>query len=190
MRWLLLVATLFLMAQAPAPRLSPINAPSATGVAATDTAALQGALNAAKAQGGGIVLIPNNGVAYSTNTTLLVASNTSVQCAPGATIKPVATASFTGGLAIANLNNAATTLTDHDIVVQDCTVDASNWPGEAGHHAFVFQFVNHVRVIKPKCPSGPGDCTAMVGSQDTWVENGYASECVRPSKVFSPPCPA
>lgn len=153
-----------------------VNAPAATGGAATDTAALQSVLDSVPATGG-VVTVNVPAGTYSTNDTLRVASNTILNCAPGAIFKPVPPGPWVGKqpFGVSNQHNTADTPTDHDITIENCTVDFTNHPGAAGHHAFYFRSASAIHIIRPSCPHGPGDCTAMVHTDNTWVQDGNAS---------------
>ena len=184
-KWLVAFVSLLLMAQGPAPRVPPINVPSATGVSASDTAALQGALNTAVGQGGGTVYVPKG--TYAIARILLIGGNTTLVCAPGTLFQPIDRTTyiansptfgnpplFGGATVVGNVHNQDFAYTDKNIVIQDCGVDYSVWPAGSAHASFTFQSAQHVHIIRPQCINGPGDCTAMIHTDDTWVENGYA----------------
>lgn len=138
--------------------------PPASGDPAADTRVLQQAFDTA-----GIVRIPAG--IYRTDRTLLIASGVSVECEPGAIIRPVSLQEFPREQLFVVSNRPGA----ENITITGCTVDATDWRGAPGHHAFFFQSAKRIRVIRPNCPNGPGDCTAMVHTRDTLVENGTAA---------------
>jgi hypothetical protein len=149
-----------------------IAAPVATGVVRTDVAHLQAALNAVPGSGG-ILIIPAG--TYFVSTSLFVHSNTHILCTQGVTIKAAAT--WDGGrqFLFTNPNYDALSLTDHDITVEGCSFDftGSNIDN-GGAHAMNFRMVSRVKVNRVNCTNG-GDCTALLATSDTVVENSSAS---------------
>jgi hypothetical protein len=71
-----------------------------------------------------------------------------------------------------NRNHNAHTITDHDIAIANCGFDAMA-QNHAGFHAINIRMARHVRVSDVRC-SGGGDCTAMMATDDTLVENSAA----------------
>lgn len=161
--------------------LSSFSVPPATGVAATDTANLQRALTLAASSNGGIVQIPATlpSVPYSLSAALFISSNTKMICAPGATIKPLGPTWINlGGVnesLVTNVNWASPTILDHDIVIEDCAVDFSNFPTNGVIKAFEFHAVERAKVIRPVCTGGGATCTEYVRSSDTLTDSGYST---------------
>lgn len=112
---------------------------------------------------------------YSQNAPLNVASATSIECEPGATFKAASSYSATPHL-IQNVNNAASSLTDHDISIYGCTFDMSLHPAPGGGNfqAIYFRKVQRAYIRANVCTGG-GDCTAMLASDSTWISENYAS---------------
>jgi len=133
------------------------------GDASRDTAILQRILDV-----GGVIEV-SRGI-YRTNRTLRMSSGTTLKCDPGTVFKPVSLQQFPRDQLYVLTNQPGA----HDLIIENCTIDASDWPGAAGHHAFFFKSASRVRLIRPRCLSGPGDCTAMVHTRDTVVEDGSA----------------
>lgn len=134
-----------------------------------DKAAIQAALNAIPASGG-TVFVPAK--RYASSATLVIKSNTRLVCSQGATFVP--TAGFTGTkIVLSNPNYAASVITDHDIAVEGCAFDLTN-QNVGNAHAINFRMVSHVRIIRPQCLNG-GDCTAMLATRDTVVQDGHAT---------------
>lgn len=158
-------------AQQPPPQTIWLTVLAATGVAATDTANLQSALNAVPANGA-TVYVP--GGTYSINNTLLVKSNTRLSFAPGATLATAATwlgnvPAPTGAslpflqYVIANVNQAAVSITDHDIIIENPTIDST---ANANGSGIWMRMAQRVQVIRATCIN-TGDCTAFLASDDT-----------------------
>ena len=141
----------------------------ATGNGTTDdTGAIQAALTAAA---GGALYLPAG--QYLISNTLLISSTTLLYGdGPGSVLLAAPGITATGQHHIlANINQAATTLTDHDISVERLMFDyGASGMGGAGHAAH-FAFCKDV-VVKDcdfQC-RGAGDAIAFVGCYDTTAE--------------------
>lgn len=132
-----------------------------------DTAAIQAAANAILASGS-ILLFPPG--VYVLNTTILVPSNTLV-LGQGATLLAKPTGFTVNGALLANVNNAATTLTDHDITVQNMTFDYGTSNPGGGAHAIRMSFVRNVAAVNctMQC-RGAGNAISMIGCYNSLVD--------------------
>ena len=129
-----------------------------------DTAAIQTAATACPAAGCTLYFPP--GYTFGVSGTLLLSSNTHI-LAYGATLLDISgNFSF-----LKNLHNSATTLTDSNITIEGLTLDYGTSGTGGGYHAIEMSFVNHVQVLSAVCQlRGAGDCTAMIGTNDTLVQ--------------------
>lgn len=144
---------------------------------ANDTTALQDALDAA-ALAGSELYIPAG--TYMLAAPLVVSSNTTLRGdGPGTILKVnVATFPVTGGSygIVRNLNNAAVTLTDHDIVIEGVSFDYDTYtvPG-GGAHAVQMRYVNRLRILN--CTFRKGEnATALLACRDTVVAFCHARD--------------
>lgn len=149
-----------------------ITAAVATGTAATDVANLQAAMNAVPSAGG-VVVIPAG--VYATNAAISIKSNTHIRFVRGAVIRPIVDLAASSG-AFVNVNKAAGSITDHDIVIEDFAIDFSGRPADGGWHAIYMRMAKTIRIERPHCfGGGGGDCTAMVATDDTIVRGGSST---------------
>lgn len=147
-----------------------ITAPIATGTAATDTANIQTALSAVPSAGARVFFPAGT---YVTNAVSNIKSNTHIVCAKGAVFQPAASYGATK-FVISNVNYSAGGITDHDIIIEGCAFDMTN-QNNAGFHAIDIRMARNVQILRPNCPLGGGDCTALEANDNTVVADGYAA---------------
>jgi hypothetical protein len=120
-------------------------------------------------QGSGITAnFPNNNRIASINIgagsiTLDIATTTSVTAD---------TLTIVVGSTITNVNNTATTITDHDLRVEGCSFDSATNSATVSKH-IAFMSVQRAWADKNYCNAG-SDCVAFIGSDDTWATNNVA----------------
>lgn len=131
---------------------------------------VQAALNAVPAAGG-IVFIPAG--TYPVTAVSNIKSNTHVLCMRGTVFQPTASYGATK-FVLSNVNYAAGSIIDHDIIIEDCTFDMTK-QDNGGFHAIDIRMTQHVQVLRPNCIKG-GDCTAMEATDDTVVADGNATK--------------
>lgn len=132
---------------------------------------LQAAFTAAKAQGGGIVHV--NPGTYTFNVGVLMSSNTTLECSPGAIIKMGAGWVFPGPIRanldhyglIVNENFSSVGKTDQNLAVIGCSFDTTFSDGNSG---ILFAQSTNVRVIQ-NIFNGPGNAIKMIGIADEVV---------------------
>lgn len=111
---------------------------------------------------------------YPQTTTLIINSNTRMVCEPGVLIT-ADSATWTGSVLalINNQNWSASSITDHDILIQGCTFQALNTLGiSGGYHHIGIRMAQRIRVENNTFLGG-GDGTAFQGNNDTVVFNNY-----------------
>jgi hypothetical protein len=148
------------------------SAPSRNHTGLADaTVAIQQQLSAVPAEGGTVTLAPGR---YLVTRSLLMKSGTKLVCQPGATL--VANPDwpdFHSKQIVKNANFNATAITDHDLEVQGCGFDYTDFTAVRNNgdaHALSFRMARHIRISNINCTAG-GDCTAMRGTEDSVVEN-------------------
>ena len=103
---------------------------------------------------------------YATANTLSIPSNTLIE---GNKATLLAVPGFpTNAHMLVNQNNGATTLTDHDIIVRELTLDYGSSGAGGASHAINFAFVRNVAVedCTFQC-RGAGDAVALIGCYNT-----------------------
>lgn len=147
-----------------------------TGSASADTAALQSGLMAAA---GRELLVPPG--KYAVNATLYVQSSTRLVCSPGTVLAatgwlapyvPGQPFSKGGYVLLENQNADASTITDHDITVEGCQFDGGGLGG--GFHVIEMRMASRITIRRVRCFDGAGDCTAMLATSGTLVEDSWA----------------
>jgi hypothetical protein len=146
-------------------------APVATGIAATDTAALQAALNAVPATGG-VLFVPAG--SYALNAALQIHSNTRLSCSSAAVFRETDPMAGAPTPFIKNVNFSASTIIDHDIVIIGChLIAASTFNLGAINGGIQLRAITHALIDHVTCEYG-GGCTTFRMSNGTIVQNSTA----------------
>jgi hypothetical protein len=121
---------------------------------------------------------------YLISSSLLMHSDTALQCAPGAVFVASGTweslgnadpALYAGFAGITNENFRATKISDNNLRIEGCSFDYAALLGKGGgQHAIRFRMASHIRIRGVNC-SNVGDCTAMLATDDSVVMDSKAS---------------
>ena len=136
-----------------------------------DNGPLQALLNSVPASGATVQVKAGR---YLLNAPLLIQSNTQLVCSPGATF--VAARPWTRGadlFLLENRNHGTRSIIDQNLTVEGCYFDFTN-QDKGDFHAINFRMARHVRISQAHCLKG-GDCTAMMATDDTLVEDSDAT---------------
>src|SRR5215472_5598432 len=126
-----------------------------------------GALNVT-ATSGGTVFIP--GLSAVSAPVVIKSQTRLVGNGPGSGLVVIAPFVSQGAL-IHNQNNTATTLTDHDIRIENMTLDFGYWTGDGASHVVFMNYVRNVAVLNCVLQVRTcGNATAMVGCTNTLVQ--------------------
>jgi hypothetical protein len=143
-----------------------------------DTAAVQAALNAVPSTGG-TVLLPGmcliNAPMLIKSFTRLTGVGPSSGLLAGATFPANAGLNNAQGAMLCNQNNTATTITDHDIVVENMLFDYGVHTNAGGDHAIRFYQTRNIVVDQVTFQiRGCGNATAFIGCNNTLTESCFA----------------
>jgi hypothetical protein len=119
---------------------------------------------------GGTVRLPPG--RYPISEPLHISSGTTVMCGTGVVF--VATPPWRRSpIILENEHHEAAQITDHDIAIEGCGFDLSEFD-KGNFHAINIRMARHVRVSRVHCMNG-GDCVAFQATDDTRIEDSTAT---------------